>query len=341
MAQTKTVNVAIAGLGGVGRAVADLLFARQDRYRALYNIDVRFVAACGSRAGISDQAGLARHHLKELIEGQSGIEFLLQAKPDVLIEAGPSNYETGLPGRAYIAGALDAGVHTVVISKGALVLDSPDLKRRAAATGASLKVSGAAGAALPALDLLKYSLRGCNVKRIEGILNATTNYLLTAMIRDDMSFEDALLKAQKGGFAERDPRNDTEGWDTAGKLLILANFGLDAQLKLKDIAVTGIQHVTAGQIQEWKSQNLVPKLVGTIHREGNGNISASVSVQTYSSSDMFSLVSGKDKAVKIQTDSMGEVFSMGSGIEPIATAAAALKDLEYILEAIQIRNKSN
>lgn len=330
----KTVNVAIAGLGGVGRAVANLLLARHDRYRALYNADVRLVAACGSRAGISEQDGLAGHHLDHLVGGQSGIDYLLESKPDVLIEAGPSNYKTGMPGHAYIAGALDAGVHTVVVSKGALVLDGPNLKRRAVTTGALLKLSGAAGAALPAIDLLKHSLQGCKVRRIEGILNATTNYLLTGMIEDGLSFEEALLKAKQGGFAESDSRNDTEGWDTASKLLILANFGLDTELTLEDVTVTGIQTITAPQIQAWKSQGLVPKLVGIINHDVAGHTSATVNVQTYPKTDVFSQVSGKNKAIRIETDVMGEIISMGCGPEPLATAAAALKDFEHILEAI-------
>ncbi|MDP9812589.1 hypothetical protein J2W42_005459 [Rhizobium tibeticum] len=125
-----------------------------------------------------------------------------------------------------------------------------------------LKLSGAAAAAVPTIDLVEHSLKGCEVLEVEGILNATTNYLLDAMMTRGIGFDEALREAQIGGFAEADPRNDTEGWDTACKLLILANFGLGADLAMDDLTVEGIQSVSAERIDAWRGQGLVPKLVG-------------------------------------------------------------------------------
>lgn len=328
----KRINVAIAGFGGVGRAVAGQLLARRERYCGLYGVDLRLVAVCGSRAGIADPDGLEQHDWNDLTEGGSGVAFVMGAKPDVLIEAGPSHFETGAPGHAYIGAALDAGVHAVVISKGALVFDGRGLRHRAARTGALLKVSGAAAAALPTVDLLQYNLRGCAFVRIEGILNATTNVVLTAMMENGLSFADALRQAQDGGFAERDPRNDVEGWDTACKLLILANFGLDAHLAMSDVAVEGIQTITETQIGRWRAEGTVPKLIGTLSRTGD-MIRASVGVKTLPPSDVFARVTGKSKAIRVETDTMGEIVAIGCGAEPMATASAALKDLEHILIA--------
>lgn len=152
------------------------------------------------------------------------------------------------------------------------------------------------------------------------------------MTTQNLGFDEALGRAQAGGFAEADPRNDTEGWDTASKLILIANFGLDAGLTMDDLVVDGIQSITEHQIEAWRKEQRVPKLVGSLIRTG-GAIRAAVGVRTYPLSDPLAQVSGKNKAIRITTDAMGETIAIGSGTEPLATAAAALKDLEHILTA--------
>ena len=325
-----TLKVAIAGFGGVGRATADLLLSRRGRYRDVYRVDVRLVAVCGSRTGLADANGLEAERLGNLEPGLTGPDFIEASGADVLFEAGPSDFRTGGPGLAYIREALSAGRDAIVISKGALVHSGRELQALARASGARLKISGAAAAALPTIDLLDHSLLGCTVIGVEGILNATTNYLLDAMTARAIGFEEALAEAQAGGFAETDPRNDTEGWDTASKLLIIANFGLGHDLTMSDLAVEGIQSVTRPQIEAWRENGLVPKLVGSLSWE-TGVIRAGVGIRTYPLDDPFAHVREKNKAIRITTDAMGETVAIGSGTEPLATAAAALKDLEHIL----------
>jgi homoserine dehydrogenase len=335
----QALKVAIAGFGGVGRATADLLLSRRERYRQVYGVDVRLVAVCGSRAGLADANGLQANQLDALQAGLSGADFVMASGADVLIEAGPSDFRSGEPGLAYLRTALAAGQDCIVISKGALVHSGRQLRELAQASGAMLKLSGAAAAALPTLDLLEHSLAGCKVLAIEGILNATTNYLLDAMSTQGLGFDAALREAQAGGFAEADPRNDTEGWDTACKLLLLANFGLGADLTMDDLVVEGIQSVTAERVEAWRAKGLVPKLIGSLTR-ADGAIRASVGIKTYPLSDPFAHVSGKNKAIRISSDAMGETLAIGCGVEPIATAAAALKDLEHILMARAARSSS-
>lgn len=326
----QVIRVAIAGLGGVGRATAKLLLDRRDRYRQFYDADLRLVAVCGSRSGLADPHGLEVERLEALEPGLTGPAFIEASGADVLIEAGPSDFRTGGSGLNYIRSALSGGSDAIVISKGALVHSGTELRSLARSTGARLKLSGAAAAALPTIDLLEHSLKGCEVLEIEGILNATTNYLLDAMMYQNLGFDEALARAQAGGFAEADPRNDTEGWDTACKLLILANFGLDAALTMDDLVVEGIQSITEQRIVAWRKQHLVPKLVGSLIR-ADGKTSCAVGIRTYPVTDPLAHVTGKNKAIRIKTDAMGETIAIGSGTEPLATAAAALKDLEHII----------
>jgi homoserine dehydrogenase len=323
-------RVAIAGFGGVGSAVATLLLSRRERFIRLYGKDVRLVAVCGSRAGTSNPSGLENEDLKTLDPGSSGADFLLSSGADVLIEAGPTDFRTGAPGLDYIKSFLSAGRDAVVVSKGALVHSGRELRHLARQTGATLRISGATGAALPNIDLLEHALQGCSILQIEGILNATTNYLLDAMITDGTSFPDALAHAQVAGFAEADPRYDVEGWDTACKMLLLANFALDADLMIDDITVDGIQNVTSAMIDEWRQSRQVPKLVGRLwYEEACPRIR--VGIEALSVDDLLAQVRGKNKAIRISTDTMGEITTFGCGTEPTATAAAALKDLERIL----------
>lgn len=328
----RIVRVAIAGFGNVGRATARLLLARRERYARLYGAEVRLVAVCGSHAGAEDANGLMTEQLDSLQTGSVGPDFIFSSAPDVLIEAGPSDFRTGGPGLEYLRIALRDGRDAIVISKGALVRDGRELRELASASGASLRISGAAGAALPTIDLLRHSLAGCEVLLVEGILNATTNYLLDAMMNRGATLAAALDEARTGGFAERDARNDVEGWDTACKMLLVANFGLGAELSIDDISVQGIQDVTERDVVRWREEQVVPRLVGSLTRE-SGAIRAAVALRTYREDDPFALVSGKNKAVRVITDQMGELVAIGGGSEPGATAAAALKDLEHVLMA--------
>jgi homoserine dehydrogenase len=110
-----------------------------------------------------------------------------------------------------------------------------------------LKLIGAAASALPTIDLINHSLEECEVLKIEGILSATTNYLLDAMMTQGNGFDAALWEAPRGGFAEIDSRSDTDGWDTACKFLILANFDLGAELTMHELGVESIQSVMTGR----------------------------------------------------------------------------------------------
>ncbi|MFD1703510.1 homoserine dehydrogenase [Methylopila henanensis] len=324
-------RVAIAGFGAVGRATAGLLLDRRARYRDVHGVEVRLVAVCASRAGRVDPAGLEAERFGDLEPGLSGPDVIEASGADVLIEAGPSDHRMGGPGLAYLERALSGGRDAIVISKGALVRDGARLRGFARRSGATIKVSGAAGAALPTIDLLDHNLLGCEVLGVEGVLNATTNYLLDAMMARGVGFGAALREAQAGGFAESDPRDDVEGWDTARKLVILAGFGLGAELAIGDLEVRGIQTVTEEQIAGWRDGGLVPKLVGRLWRDEAGAFRGGVGVEAYPLTDPLARLPGKTKAIRVKTDGMGEIVAIGCGAEPLATASAALKDFEHIL----------
>ncbi|WP_260925826.1 hypothetical protein [Novosphingobium sp. 9] len=196
----REISVAIAGFGRVGRQIGELLLARRERYRAVYGTDVRLVAACGSRAGLASSEGLEVADFGRFEAGRHGSDFLLSAGPDVLIEAGPSDFVMGGPALEYLTAALTAGIDAVVVSKGALVHSGVQLRAISEGSGARLKISGATAAALPTIDLIETGLLGCRVLALEGVLNATTNYLLNAMISRGIEYAEALAEAQAGAL---------------------------------------------------------------------------------------------------------------------------------------------
>ncbi|WP_414440920.1 homoserine dehydrogenase [Burkholderia sp. 22PA0106] len=323
-------DVVISGFGQIGRAVAGLLAARHARYRERYGVDVRLTGISRSRGGRIDRDGLrdALDADAPLDAALTGEAFVAAARPQVLIEAGPTDYRTGGAGYGYLRAALASGAHGIAISKGALVFDYPGLRALADANGVRLKISGATSAALPTIDLIELNAAGCEVSVMEGIFTATTNYVLDRMM-SGVAFADAVAEAQRAGMAEPDPRFDLDGSDTACKICILANAGFGARLALDAIARDGIEHVLPDDLARWRAEGRVPKLVGRIERR-DGAVSASVQLRTYASDHPFAQVGAGMKAVRIETDAMGELLAIGH-TSPLATAAAALKDFEHLL----------
>ncbi|MFY4695566.1 homoserine dehydrogenase [Burkholderia glumae] len=327
-------DVVISGFGAIGRRVAQALEARRPRYRERYGVDVRLTGISRSRGGLVAPDGLpagadALAADALLDPALSGAALVAAARPHVLIEAGPTDYRTGGAGLGYLRAALGAGAHGIAISKGALLVDYPGLRALADANGVMLKISGATAAALPTIDLLEYNAAGCEVRVMEGIFTATSNYVLDRMM-GGAAFDAALADAQRLGMAEPDPRCDVDGSDTACKVCILANAGFGARLALDAVAREGIARVSREDLARWRAAGRVPKLVGRIERQADGGVGAAVRLRTYAADHPFARVGAGMKAVRIETDAMGELIALGR-TSPQATAAAALKDFEHLL----------
>ncbi|KAK4502532.1 hypothetical protein PRZ48_005957 [Zasmidium cellare] len=358
----RTVRVAILGQGAVGTRIAHLLLERKDTYHKLYATDIRLVAIFTSSKGLHRAHGISQdeietpHILQDRPPGANWLENEV-GTPDVLFDCGPSDFDrVPEPGSLpYYRLMLAAGKTIIAVSKSALASHGPELATLCKTNDGWIGMSGAAGAALPALDLLRGSVLGCTINKIEGCLNATTNYVLDALMQGSAGAEagaiqtlaDAVKVAQSQGFAERDASRDIEGMDSMAKLVLLANFGvlriLDSAgnqegLRLDDVHRNGLSNnsVTSEAIAAWNEASMTPRLVSTLEQSRDGNTAsgssgkwtASVSLQTYPSSHPFSSLRGTMKGVLIHTEEMGEIFASACGPEPEATAASALKDFQ-------------
>ncbi len=252
-------------------------------------------------------------------------EALEADETGVLVECTPSDIKHGEPALSHIYQALEAGWHVVTANKGPLVVDFRGLKEKAAKNRVSLGLSAAAAAALPTLDVALYSLAGTEVRSIEGILNGTTNYMLTRMSQG-LDYKMALREAQKLGIAEPDPSLDVEGWDTAGKMLIITNAIFNAGFTLENIHVEGITNIPSELRERARKEGKCIKLLGRFaHLDGTPKIETTLSL--IDSYHPLYGVNGAQKGITFHTDTMDSVTVIGGKSDPRGAAAALLKDI--------------
>lgn len=258
--------------------------------------------------------------------GMTGVEVIARVNAHVLIEATPTNLATGEPGRAHIMAALDKGMDIVSANKGPLVLFYKEINELARARRSGIYMSAATSAALPTLDVGLTSLAGSKVLSIEGILNGTTNYILTRMHREKCSYDDALKAAQEMGIAETDPSLDVKGWDTRNKLLLIANRLFEGNFAPEDVEVTGITGITLDDIEAAKVEGNVIKLLGTA-KQDDDQVMLRVGPEALSREHPLATIDYAEKAISFLTDTMGRITVSGGKSSPVGAAAALLKDL--------------
>lgn len=326
------------GFGNVGKAFLQLIKKKDEDCRKRYGIDFYFAAVFRSQKSVifSDpqKSGSLQEGLLRVREGDRGLEWQEKAhlrdvldayQPGVLVECTPTDSQTGGPGLEHIHLALERGWHVVTANKGPLVIDYKGLMEKARRKNLSLKISGATAAALPTLDVALHSLAGSEISKIEGILNGTTNYILTKMA-GGFDFKTALREAQEKGIAETDPSQDVDGWDTAYKILLLTNALFDSSFSLGDVKVEGITKMDPSYIKESAKQGKKLKLLGRMTRKA-GAISLNVSLTAIDKSHPLFNVDDTEKGITFETDTMSSITVIGGKSDPTGTAAAMLKDI--------------
>jgi homoserine dehydrogenase len=334
------VRIIICGLGRVGQAFVGLVVQKNKDLQTRYGLNLKVVAAVDIGGAAVSPEGLPLKDLQAHFQkggrvedmpgfgkkGLTGKEALRKLPADLLVETTPTNIKDGEPGMTHIQTALSHGRHVVTAAKGPLVLRYNELKTLAEKSKAKLMISAATAAALPTLDVGLSCLAGTEVLNAEGILNGTTNYILTRMYEDGCPYGEALAEAQKMGVAEPDPSLDVEGRDTANKILLIANEVFQAGLSLQDVRVEGITRITPGDIQRAKKEGKVIKLIGKVERK-EGKVVASVAPMALPAVHPLASVRGTEKAISYLTDTMDRVTVSGGKSNPLGAAAAILKDI--------------
>lgn len=329
-------KIALAGCGGVGRALLELLHEKKDDLRERYGFEFRVTLVSGHSKGIvMDRNGIDLEALfaslrrtgtfAEVRQAEGTFEELLEESgASALAEATPSNIITGEPGLTHIKAALSRGIDTATTNKGPIAIAFDELHSLALKYGAKLRYEGVVMSGTPLINMLQYGMAGCTVKRLEGILNGTTNFMLTKM-EEGLTYDEALAEAQRLGYAETDPAGDVEGWDAAVKVSILAKILFRKDILIGDIPREGITRITPEKIRRAALSGRKIKLLARLDtRDG---INTYVSPVELPSSHPLAAIGGATNAVTVITDVLGETTLIGAGAGKRETAQALLSDL--------------
>jgi len=344
----RTVRVALVGVGNVGRAFLGLMTTKRQVLRQRYGIELVLTGAADSSGAAFgpaqlDPAAVLRH--KEAGHGvghyprcgQRGlpaVEMVRQVAADVLLEASPVDLKSGQPGLDCVRAALARGMAVVLANKAPLALAYQELVEKASAPGAGgLRFSATVCGSLPVINIGQRDLAACTIERVEGILNSTTNYILTAM-EAGRSFEGALREAKAEGVAEADPSLDIQGWDAANKLVIIANAVLGMPATLQDVDVLGIQDLTPDDLKAARARGQAIKLIAAALRQPGGGYRLSVHPAALPLDHPLATTSGWEMGIVWYTDLMGVQFAKVDERGPTPTAAAMLRDVISLYQTV-------
>ncbi|MEO0561982.1 MAG: homoserine dehydrogenase [Chloroflexota bacterium] len=332
------MKIALIGFGTVGQGFVEILRDKGAALRRSDNFGVQIVSvATRTRGALSHPEGLDPVMLLDaiadggtlndypdqqgLIREWGAMDMVTQSNAEVVVEMTASDLDTAMPALEYTQAALRARKHVILANKGPVAIAFQPLQELAAANGVQLRYEATVMAGTPSLQLALDALKGNTITRARGILNGTTNYILTQM-ESGTSYEDALTDAQTKGYAESDPSADVDGWDAAGKVLILANALFGVQLELKAMDVTGISGLTSDDIAAASAVGERYRLIAEATPDGG-----SVKPVRLPLSDPLAGVSGATNAVTYSTDLMGDVTLVGAGAGRTETGFAILADL--------------
>ena len=334
----RKVNIILMGYGNVGKAFLNLAHQKEETCQKKYGLDLRFAAVIRRQKGLfhcqPQRPGRILKKLQYYVDGKNSFiweenvsleEIIDTFQSGVLVECTPTDSKTGGPGLQYIRLALDRDWNVVTANKGPLVVDYLGLMDKARRNNLSLKISGATAAALPTLDVAQNSLAGSEILKFEGIVNGTTNFILTK-IGEGCDFSEALREAQEKGIAETDPSSDVEGWDTAYKVLLLTNAIFQTSKSLSDVKVQGITQINPALIQKSQKEGTKLKLLGRMSRSGE-EFFLEVVLSAIDKTHPLFYVDGTEKGITFETDTMSTITVIGGKSDPVGTAAAMLKDL--------------
>ena len=320
MIEYRPLRVALLGAGSVGSQVARLLLENQSELAArvgaelvLTGIAVRDTKV--ARPGVP--AELLTTDAESLILGA-----------DIVIEV-MGGIE---PARSYVLQALNSGADVITANKALLATHGTEIFDVAEQVGAQLYYEAAVGGAIPIIRPLRESLAGDKVKRIMGIVNGTTNYILDRMNSTGATFDSALAEAQELGYAEADPTADVEAYDAAQKAAILASLAFHTEVPLDKVYREGITKISQAQMEAARRDNLVIKLLAIAEKiDGTETEPEGISVRVYPTlipvEHPLGAVRGAFNAVFVEAEAAGELMFYGAGAGGVQTASAVLGDL--------------
>jgi homoserine dehydrogenase len=331
-------RLALVGFGVVGHGLVELLRDKRAALRDRYGFDFEVVAVTDLRLGSAyDPDGLDLDLLLEATEeraldayprgghGMDAVATIRDTTSTLVVEATFTNIETGEPAHTHFTAALEAGKHLVTTNKGPVTLFLDELEALARQRGVQFRYEGTVLSGTPCINLAQLCLSGTDISEIRGIVNGTTNFILTQM-EHGMDYAEALRQAQDLGYAEAKPDADVEGWDAVAKVVIMGRSLMGLPVRVSDVEREGITAITKGDVETASAQGERFKLLATVSRQDR-SFHASVRPRRVSLNDPLAAVMGPTNAVTLVTDTLGDITIVGPGAGKRETGYALLSDL--------------
>lgn len=332
------MRICLVGLGVVGRGLVKAISIRKEELKKKYGINIKLVCICDSTGSAICEDGLDENialDIKEKTskisnypeygeEGLLALDLIDKVDFDCLVELTPTNILDGEPAKSIVLAGMNNGKHVVTSNKGHLALVYNELMETAKKNNVLFKFESSVGGAMPIINFAQETLTGSHIKSIIGILNGTTNYILSRMSSEGTSYENTLKEAQQLGIAETDPTQDVEGIDAACKTVILANSILNMDASYSDVDVCGITNVSLDAIELASKEGFVIKLISEVTED-----SLKVSPRLVKKNSPYS-IDGTLNMATLKTDLADDITVIGKGAGDIETASAILSDIVNI-----------
>jgi len=341
------LRLAIIGFGNIGQEFARLLLAKREWLLKSKGLDVEVLAiATRNRGSLLSRRGLdlqkvlgelkAKGHLRDYgpeVTALPPLSIIDECDADMMVELTTLDIEHGQPAKDHISNALQAGMDVVTANKGPIAHSYEELRSMARSRNVRLRFEGTVMDGTPVFNLVERTLPGCEVICLRGILNSTSNFVLTEMHRG-RTMDEAVKEAQRRGFAEADPSLDIDGWDAAAKITALANVLMGAGMTPQSVVRQGIRDIGAEELLTEARNGKKIRLVATAKREGDG-VELTVRRESVTSDDPFWAVDGTSSALTIRTDLMGDITVLETDPTVTQTAYAVFSDMLLTVESIR------
>ncbi len=339
----KHLHLSIIGFGVVGQGLAELLSSKKSFLQQHYDLEVTLVSVASARSGFIYRAeGLDIPTLLELaaqrrtLQAHPGVrhwanalEGLRATGGDVLAEATGTNLRDAEPGISHIRAALTQGMHVITANKGPAALAANELFVLARQHGVQLRLEATVMAGTPIISTIREGMAGARIRTMRGILNGTTNYILSAMA-GGRDYAEVLAEAQAQGYAEADPTADVEGYDALAKVLILAYLVFGHTLLPAQVVRQGITKVSREQVRQAGQEGKCIKLVASLQPVtdiGETPLEARIEPVALPMADPLARVDGVMNAITVQADTLSDVTIIGPGAGGVQTGQGLLADL--------------
>jgi homoserine dehydrogenase len=337
-------KIGLIGCGTVGQGFLEILDSKNKHLRDEFDFEPKVIAICDKLKGtILIPEGIEIEKLLQILnqgrnideylegkenqaEGMEPLEVIEECEADIFAELTYTDIKTAEPATSYIKKALRTGKHVVTSNKGPATLYYHELNKLAKENNLFFRIEGTVMSGTPVFNLFEHGLAGNTIKEIKGILNGTTNFILSKMEEEDLDYEDALKLAQELGYAEADPTADVEGYDALAKITILSNVFLEGNIKPSDVEREGITSISKKDVLAAKEEGYRYKLIASTRKE-NEQIMGSVSPQKLPISDPLAGVMGANNALAFELDLLGKITIQGPGAGKIETGYSILTDM--------------